>query len=134
MRQLGLQNPAVDLLVLSACTTALGDEQAELGFAGIAIQAGVPSSLASLWSVSDEATLGLMTGFYHQLNHARTKVEALRQAQLAMIDNKIRIENSRLINPDGESMDLPPALANSGTWDFTHPIYWSAFTLVGSPW
>ncbi|MBE9032886.1 CHAT domain-containing protein [filamentous cyanobacterium LEGE 11480] len=134
MRQLGLQNPPVELLVLSACTTALGDEKAELGFAGMAVQAGVISSLASLWSVSDEATLGLMTEFYQKLQNSRTKVEALRQAQLAMINNKMRIENGRLINPNAESVELPPALANSGTWNFEHPLYWSAFTLIGSPW
>jgi CHAT domain-containing protein len=61
LSELGWNNPAVELLVLSACRTALGDEQAELGFAGLAVQAGVKSAIASLWSVSDEGTLGLMT-------------------------------------------------------------------------
>ena len=133
VRQLGLHNPPVELLVFSACTTALGDEKAELGFAGMAVQAGVISSLASLWAVSDDATLGLMTEFYHQLHSSRTKVEALRQAQLAMINGKIRVEKDRLVNAEGEPLLLPPELAG-GSWDFTHPRYWSAFTLIGSPW
>jgi CHAT domain-containing protein len=64
MRQLRWNDPPVDLLVLSACQTAIGDKEAELGFAGLAVQAGVKSVLASLWSVSDEGTLGLMTEFY----------------------------------------------------------------------
>jgi filamentous hemagglutinin family protein len=133
VRQLGLHTPPVELLVFSACTTALGDEKAELGFAGMAVQAGVISSLASLWAVSDDATLGLMTEFYHQLRSSHTKVEALRQAQLAMINGKIRVEKGRLINAEGEPLPLPPELAG-GSWDFTHPRYWSAFTLIGSPW
>ncbi|MFZ9740182.1 MAG: CHAT domain-containing protein, partial [Prochlorotrichaceae cyanobacterium] len=61
------QGAPVELLVLSACRTALGNEEAELGFAGLAVQAGVKTSLASLWYVSDEGTLGLMTEFYRQL-------------------------------------------------------------------
>lgn len=76
--------PTVELLVLSACETALGDEEAELGFAGLAIQAGVKSVLASLWSVDDVGTLALMTGFYHQLSQASvtTKAEALQKPKL----------------------------------------------------
>ena len=65
--QLNWGNPPVDLLVLSACQTALGDKDAELGFARLAINAGVRSALASLWEVNDAATLGLMTKFYQQL-------------------------------------------------------------------
>jgi Uncharacterized protein conserved in bacteria len=57
-------------MVLSACRTALGDEQTELGFAGFAFQAGVKSVLASLWYVSDEGTLALMSEFYQQLKNS----------------------------------------------------------------
>jgi CHAT domain-containing protein len=67
LRSLQLNDPPVDLLVLSACRTALGDKEAELGFAGFALQAGVKSVLASLWYVSDLGTLGFMSEFYHQL-------------------------------------------------------------------
>ncbi|MEQ9549004.1 MAG: CHAT domain-containing protein [Coleofasciculus sp. G3-WIS-01] len=59
IRDLGLNNPPVELMVLSACRTALGDEEAELGFTGLAVQAGVKSALGSLWYVSDRGTLGL---------------------------------------------------------------------------
>ncbi|WP_203219530.1 CHAT domain-containing protein [Nostoc edaphicum] len=44
------------------CKSAFGDEQAKLGFAGLAIQTGLKSAIASLWYVSDAGTLGLMTG------------------------------------------------------------------------
>lgn len=106
-RKLKLNTPPVELLVLSACKTGLGDEDIELGFAGFAHREGVKSVLGSLWEVSDRGTLELMTGFYGQLFQENTiKAEALRQAQLAMLKNE----------------------------QFSHPHYWSGFTLVGNPW
>ncbi|HLP88092.1 MAG TPA: CHAT domain-containing protein, partial [Nostocaceae cyanobacterium] len=80
IRQLGWENPQVELLVLSACKSALGDGEAELGFAGLAVQTGVKSAMASLWYVSDPGTLGLMNEFYTNLNTATIKAEALQQA------------------------------------------------------
>ncbi|MEQ9368912.1 MAG: CHAT domain-containing protein [Coleofasciculus chthonoplastes F3-SA18-01] len=133
IRQLGLHDPSAELMVLSACRTALGDEEAELGFTGLAVQAGVKSALGSLWYVSDEGTLGLMTGFYEQLQQSPLKAEALRQAQLAMIRGQVRLEEGYLITPN-HRIALPPELANLPNKELTHPYYWSAFTLVGSPW
>ncbi len=133
LRQLGLNNPPTELLVLSACRTALGDREAELGFAGLAIQAGVKSALGSLWYVSDAGTLGFMTSFYDHLQQAPIKAEALRQAQLAMLNGEVRLEEKQLIAGDVQ-IPLNPELAKLGDQDFTHPYYWSALTLVGSPW
>ncbi|MBD1898249.1 CHAT domain-containing protein [Coleofasciculus sp. FACHB-129] len=133
VRQLGWNKPAVELLVLSACRSALGNEEAELGFAGFAVQAGVKSALASLWYVSDEGTLGLMTDFYKELKKAPIKAEALRQAQLAMLKGKVRLEGGQLHTSDG-NMALPSSLASIGDKDLKHPYFWSAFTMIGSPW
>ncbi|MBD2742573.1 CHAT domain-containing protein [Coleofasciculus sp. FACHB-1120] len=133
VRQLGWNKPAVELLVLSACRSALGNEEAELGFAGFAVQAGVKSALASLWYVSDEGTLGLMTDFYKELKKAPIKAEALRQAQLAMLKGEVRLEGGKLHTPDG-NMPLPSSLASVGDKDLKHPYFWSAFTMIGSPW
>lgn len=133
IRQLGFVNPPVELLVLSACRTALGDTDAELGFAGLAAQSGVKSALGSLWYVSDEGTLGLMTSFYEQLKTASIKAEALRQTQLAMIQGKVRLENGQLVTPEG-NFPLTPQLATLGDRELTHPYFWSAFTIVGNPW
>jgi CHAT domain-containing protein len=136
VRELGWnQPPKVELLVLSACKTAVGDEGVELGFAGLAVQAGVKSVLASLWYVSDEGTLGLMAQFYHHLKVAPIKAEALRQAQIAMIKGQVRVENGRLILSNlNKELELPPELANLGNENLSHPYYWSAFTMIGSPW
>ncbi|MGB0563780.1 MAG: CHAT domain-containing protein [Spirulinaceae cyanobacterium] len=108
-RSLGWYNdPAVELLVLSACETAIGDLEVELGFAGLAVGTGVKSAVASLWQVSDRGTLALMDGFYGYLADPQIpiKAEALRQAQLSLL----------------------------GSETYRHPYYWSGFTMVGSPW
>lgn len=131
--QLKLNKPPVELLVLSACRTVLGDEEAELGFAGLAVQSGVKSALGSLWSVNDEGTLGLMVGFYEQLKQAPIKAEALRQAQLAMLKGQVRLQEGQLITPN-RRVPLPAVLVQQGDRELTHPYYWSAFTLIGNPW
>ncbi|MEG4343991.1 CHAT domain-containing protein [Microcoleus sp. A003_D6] len=133
--QLKLSNPQVELLVLSACTTAVGDEQAELGFAGLAVHAGVKSALASLWYVSDVGTLGLMTEFYQQLRTAPIKAEALRQAQLAMLRGEVRLQDGYLMRSgNNQALPLPSELAARGDRNLSHPYYWAAFTMIGSPW
>jgi CHAT domain-containing protein len=133
LRQLTLKKPSIELLVLSACRTALGDEQIELGFAGLAAQAGVKSVLGSLWYVSDEGTLGLMSEFYNKLKQAPIKAEALRQTQVAMLKGEVRLEEGKLMTSAG-SLSLPPSLARMGNNNFSHPYYWSAFTMIGNPW
>ena len=133
LSELGLNKPPVELLVLSACRTALGDQDAELGFAGLAVQAGVKSALGSLWSVNDEGTLALMTEFYEQLKQAPIKAEALRQAQLAMLRGEVRLQGDKLVT-SRNSFPLPPNLVQLGDTDLTHPYYWSAFTIIGNPW
>jgi len=133
LRELGWSNPAVELVVLSACRTALGDGEAELGFAGLAVLAGAKSALASLWYVSDTGTLGLMTSFYEQLHTAPIKTQALRQAQLAMLNQQVRIEGDQLVSSSG-SWSLPPQLQELDKLQLNHPFYWSAFTMIGNPW
>jgi CHAT domain-containing protein len=95
----------IDLLVLSACDTATGDDRAVLGLAGLAVKSGARSTVATLWPVKDQAASSLMTRFYQQLRTpGATKAEALRQAQIEMIQQT----------------------------DFKEPFFWSAFVLVGN--
>ncbi|HEY9797938.1 MAG TPA: CHAT domain-containing protein [Leptolyngbyaceae cyanobacterium] len=96
---------AIELLVLSACQTAAGDERAALGLAGVAVKAGARSTLATLWFVSDAATAQLMTRFYRELADTTiTKAEALRRAQVALLQSN----------------------------QYQHPIYWAPYVLVGN--
>ena len=95
----------LELLSLSACQTAAGDDRAALGLAGIAIKAGARSALATLWFVNDEASSALVVEFYRQLkNSSLSKAQALRQAQLTLMENP----------------------------DFQHPIYWAPFLLLNN--
>jgi CHAT domain-containing protein len=133
MKHLGWNNPIVELLVLSACRTALGDKDAELGFAGLAVQARVKSVVASLWNVSDQGTFALMTEFYRDLKTAPIKAEALRQAQISMLKGQVRLQDGHLQSTNG-NIALPPVLAQLGNEYLSHPYYWAAFTVVGNPW
>ncbi|AFZ52811.1 CHAT domain-containing protein [Cyanobacterium aponinum] len=136
MRRLGLDNPLVDLMVLSACETAFGNEVAELGFAGLAVQAGVKTALGSVWQVSDTGTLALMTDFYSKLKNTTTKAEALRQAQLDMLKGKVykTSDGNTIVTPnlDISLEDLPDT--SRFPEDFSHPFYWAPFTMIGNPW
>ncbi|MGB0560809.1 MAG: CHAT domain-containing protein [Spirulinaceae cyanobacterium] len=124
------EDPKVELLVLSACETAFGDPYAELGFAGVAVQAGVKTTLASLWQISDSGTMQLMGEFYQQLSDPdiTIKAEALRQAQLALLSGETTLPENSAVR------SLLLRHSTGGQQDLSHPFYWSAFTLVGSPW
>jgi filamentous hemagglutinin family protein len=129
--------PQIELLTLSACKTALGDREAELGFGGLAIQAGVKSAVASLWYVSDEGTLALMSAFYDRLRSPEItiKAEALRQAQIAMLRGEVRLAEGQL-HGVGElaGIPLPNELKSPRQEILSHPYYWAGFTMIGSPW
>ncbi len=91
---------SVELLALTACQTAVGDDRATLGLAGVALQVGVKSTLATLWSVEDQLTFELISEFYTKLrNSGMSKAEALRQAQIKMINAKELEVDDRYHNP-----------------------------------
>ncbi|MBE9214573.1 CHAT domain-containing protein [Plectonema cf. radiosum LEGE 06105] len=102
----------IDLLTLSACQTAAGDERATLGLAGIALEAGVNSALASLWSVDDKSTSILVKNFYANLQAGKSKAQALQQAQLALIHNSSKISEIQE--------------------EYKKPYYWSPFIMIGN--
>ncbi|AFZ45545.1 filamentous hemagglutinin family outer membrane protein [Halothece sp. PCC 7418] len=132
INQLNLKD--VELLTLSACRTVFGDQNSELGFAGLAYRAGVKSVLGSLWQIDDAGTLAFMTQFYDQLDdeNVAIKAEAVRQTQVQMIEGRIRIEGQQIIT-ETEMINLPPESAPVQI-DLSHPYFWSGFTIVGSPW
>lgn len=107
VRSVGNSQP-IELLVLSACNTAEGDNQAVLGLAGVAVRAGARSTLATLWGANDNATAELMGYFYQNLanNSEISKAQALRNAQISLIE--------------------------TGDSQYYHPYYWAPFVLVGN--
>ena len=93
----------MDLITLSACETAQGNERAALGLAGVALKLGANSALASLWRVSDDATPRLMEAFYRALQAGKPKAQALQTAQRSLLASA----------------------------EYRHPYYWSPFILIG---
>lgn len=124
--------PLIELFVLSACQTAVGDESAELGFAGLAIQLGVKSVVASLWRVSDIGTLALMGEYYQQLEGSPLKARALRLAQLKLLTGETYIADGTLHFSNGRSIVLPPELRAQTNINLTHPFFWSSFMTIGN--
>ncbi len=95
----------LELLVLSACETAQGDDRAALGLSGVAIKAGARSALGALWKVNDIAAAQLMNDFYRELqNPAVSRAEALRRSQLNLLK------------------DIT----------YRHPAYWAAFLMMNN--
>ena len=134
MKELAWNKPGIDLLVLSACRTAVGDRESELGFAGLAVKTGVKTTIASLWSVNDTATMSLMSKFYDGLLRSPLKGEALRQAQLAMLRGTVIIQDNQLLGVGTTGAIGLPEETASGNTKFIHPYFWAAFTVVGNPW
>jgi CHAT domain-containing protein len=89
----------LDLLTLSACETAEGDDRAALGLAGIAVKAGARSAVATLWNVNDQAAADLIAEFYRQLqNPSVSRAAALRRAQVKMLGDP-RNDHASLWSP-----------------------------------
>jgi CHAT domain-containing protein len=84
--RLRFREQPLELLTLSACETARGDDRAALGLAGVAVQAGARSALATLWLVDDEAATLVMTAFYQYLHDPNvSRARALQRAQIALL-------------------------------------------------
>ena len=96
----------VELLTLSACQTAAGDDRAALGLAGVAVKAGARCALATLWFVQDESAALLMGEFYTQLRDdvRASKAQALQRAQIKILHDP----------------------------RFGHPAYWAPYLMIGN--
>ncbi|MBT9314310.1 CHAT domain-containing protein [Leptothoe spongobia] len=123
----------LELLILSACGTALSSPEAELGFTGLAAGAGIETAMGSLWNVSDIGTLALMAEFYSQLPATPLRFHTLQKAQLSLIQGNTHIKNN-ILNTSQSAIELPTDWSLPSTAKFTHPFYWSGFTMVGNPW
>jgi CHAT domain-containing protein len=126
----------LDLFTLSACRTALGDSDSELGFAGLALQAGARSAIGTLWYVDDVATSAFFVQFYRYLDQGVPKAEALQATRRAMASGAIRLQGDRVIAPDGLTLleGLTPAQQRRIAAGMQHPYFWSGITLLGTPW
>lgn len=106
VQRLQQRTERIELLTLTGCETAVGSDRDALGLAGVALQAGVPTAIASLWQVDDVATATMMAQFYQNLHGGASKAVALQTTQRQWLTT----------NPRGR---------------YRHPGYWAAFILIG---
>jgi CHAT domain-containing protein/outer membrane protein assembly factor BamD (BamD/ComL family) len=115
LRNLNSKSDSVELLTLSACETAVGDDRSTLGLAGVALQVGVKSAIASLWGVNDQSTSELVQIFYtNYRNTGMSIAQALQKAQIRMINAK----------------KLPPSEGINPMYD--NPAFWSPMIVIGN--
>ncbi len=126
----------LELFVLSACRTALGDSDSELGFAGLALQAGSRSAIGTLWYVDDVATSAYFLQLYRFLDQGMQKAAALRATRIAMSTGKVRLQGDKVIGSDGVPLltGLTPAQQRRISSGMTHPYFWAGVQLIGTPW
>jgi CHAT domain-containing protein len=99
------RDKALELLILSACETASGDDRAALGLAGIALKSGARSALATLWYINDQSSGELVVNFHRGIQSGKlSKAHALQQAQRALAADP----------------------------RYAHPAYWAPFLLIGN--
>jgi CHAT domain-containing protein len=144
----------VELLALSACSTATGSgraggEEVE-SFGVLAQEQGARAVLATLWPVRDESTRDLMVEFYRRYHSQKnvTKAEALRQAQLALLrgedqganakddarrsgDRTEEATNIKDMQWEEESTQ-GPEFKKDPQAPYSHPYYWAPFILIGN--
>jgi CHAT domain-containing protein len=124
----------VELLTFSACKTAVASKAADGhevdGLAGVGHKLGANAVMASLWEVDDASTAELMSDFYRRWVDGGgkvTKVEALRQAQLDLLNGpaKTRSDASDRGFGNGRAEQNMPL-------GYAQPYYWAPFVLMGN--
>ena len=131
----------LDLITLSACHTALGDEQSELGFVGTALQAGARSAIGTLWEVEDAATAAFFIQFYRFQRSGLGKDQALQATAQAFRSGAVRLAGAALVGPRvtqaGDALLLNVASAEERrrlSDGLRHPHFWAGMVLTGGPW
>jgi len=126
----------LDLVVFSACRTALGDADAELGFSGLALQAGAKSAVGTLWYVDDVVTSAYFVQMYRYLDQGIPKAEAMQMTRQAFIRGLVRTQGDQVVGDGPE-----PLLTNLTTSQrrrlingVANPFFWAGIELMGTPW
>ncbi len=135
LRKGRIGNP-LDLVVFSACRTALGDPETELGFSGLALQAGAKSAIGTLWYVDDVMTSAYFVQMYKFLDLGIPKAEAMQLTRRLFAQKLITLEDDKLIGfnnlPLLENLNLSQKrLIKNG---LNNPFFWAGIELMGSPW
>lgn len=123
------------LVYFSACRTAIGDNDAELGFSGLALQIGSATALGTLWNVNDLGSATFAVMFYRYLASGLIKAEAALAARQAMIRGQIKLRGDDLYGPFTEPILTGlTAQQRSLVRLLPKPYFWAGTTVLGSPW
>ena len=135
LRKGRINNP-FELIVLSACRTAVGDQETELGFSGLALQAGSKSAIGTLWYVDDVMTSAYFVQMYSFLDMGIPKAEAMQMTRKAFAQEKIRLENDSLIGINNKVLlsELNNSQKRIVMNGLSNPFFWAGIELMGSPW
>ena len=130
------QGVPLDLVVFSACRTALGDANAELGFSGLALQAGARSAVGTLWYVDDVVTSAYFVLMYRYLDQGIPKAEAMQLTRQAFARNLVRLDGDRLLGVNDQPLllNLTPSQQRRVSSGVKNPFFWAGIELMGSPW
>jgi CHAT domain-containing protein len=134
--RLARRDAPLDLISFSACRTALGDAESELGFAGLALQAGARSAVGTLWYVDDVATSAYFVQLYRYLDAGVPKADALQLTRQAFARGLVRVQGDQMVGPDGAvlSTGLTTAQQRRAAAGLSNPYFWAGIELLGSPW
>ncbi len=134
--RLARRDAPLDLITFSACRTALGDADSELGFAGLALQAGARSAVGTLWYVDDVATSAYFVQLYRYLEAGVPKAEALQLTRQAFVRGLVRLQGDQIVGPDGAVLTtgLTTSQQRRASGGFANPYFWAGIGLLGSPW
>jgi len=130
------QGAPLDLIVFSACRTALGDSDSELGFAGLALQAGARSAIGTLWYVDDVATSAYFIQLYRYLGQGLPKAEALQFTRRDFAGGRVQLSGDQILAADGQVLlsGLTTAQQRRVSSGLANPYYWAGIELLGAPW
>ena len=126
----------LDLVVFSACRTALGDADAELGFSGLALQAGAKSAVGTLWYVDDVVTSAYFVQMYRYLDQGIPKAEAMQMTRQAFIRGLVRMKGNQVMGDGPEPLlkDLTASQRRRLANGVANPFFWAGIELMGTPW
>ncbi|WP_115120140.1 CHAT domain-containing protein [Synechococcus sp. UW105] len=126
----------LDLVVLSACRTLLGDKDSELGFAGLALQAGARSAIGTLWYVDDVVTSAFFVQFYRLLDQGVPKAQALQRTRQLFSSGLVRLSGDEVIGGGGTPLlnELSASQRRRIVSGVSNPFFWAGIELIGSPW
>ena len=130
------QGVPLDLVVFSACRTALGDANAELGFSGLALQAGARSAVGTLWYVDDVVTSAYFVQMYQYLDQGIPKAEAMQLTRQVFVRNLVRLEGDQVLGVNNQPLllNLTPSQQRRISSGVDNPFFWAGIELMGSPW